>query len=107
MRDRFCVEAPEEGFVDVLGDPTALDADSEGEARASLGAPPPLLGIPPPTCDPVGKAAAEEASCEAVCGAMFLDLEDSSWPTGGCCPACDGENGDDVDEAAEDLRLPI
>lgn len=35
---------------------------------------------------------------------MVLDpREDSSWLAGSCCPA--GEKGDDVDEAADDLRL--
>jgi len=89
-----------------LGDPTVLDVDSEGEARASLGAPPPLLEVPPPPCDAVGKAAAEEASCETGVGAIVLVLEDSSWLTGGCCPAWEGENRDDVEDAADDLRLP-
>lgn len=67
------------GFVVVLGDPTALDCESEGDARASFVVPPPLLGAPPPPCDAVGKAAAEEASCEVVGGAMVLDrVADSS-----------------------------
>ena len=85
------------GFTVVLGEPTVLEVESEGEARTSLGAPPPLLDPPP--------AAAEEASCEGGCGAIVLDREDSSWPAGGCCPAWAGEKGDEVDEAADDLRL--
>lgn len=87
----------------MLGEPTVLDADSEGEARTSLEAPPPLLEDPPPPCD--AAAAAEEASCEAGCGAMVLAREDSSWPAEGCCPACEGKNSDDVEEAVDDLRL--
>jgi hypothetical protein len=104
MRERFwfCAKAP--GFADVLGEPTVLDVESEGEARTSREAPPPLLEDPPPTCD-AAAAAAEDASCEAGCGAMFLAREDSSWPDGGCCPAGAGEKSDDVDEAADDLRL--
>lgn len=35
---------------------------------------------------------------------MVLEREDSSWLVESCCPA--GEKGADVDEAAEDLRLP-
>jgi hypothetical protein len=106
MRERLCVEALEEGFADVLGDPTVLDVESEGEARASLEAPPPLLEAPPPLCDAVGKAAAEEPRCEAGCGAIVLTREDSSWLAGGCCPAWAGENGDEVDDAADDFLLP-
>lgn len=105
MRERFCVDVLDTG-ADVLGEPTVLEVESEGDARASLGPPPPLVEVPPPPCDAVGKAAAEEASCEDGCGAMVLVREDSSWLAGGCCPGCNGENGDDVDEAAEDLRLP-
>jgi hypothetical protein len=38
---------------------------------------------------------------------MFLVLADSSWRSGACCPACEeGENGFDVEDAADDLRLP-
>ena len=89
-------------MVAVLGEPTVLEVDSEGEARTSLEAPPPLLDCAPPPCEAV--AAAEEASCEAAWGAMVLDREDSSWLAGSCCPA--GEKCDEVDEAADDLRLP-
>lgn len=101
MRERFCEEGPE-GLVAVLGEPTVLEVESEGEARTSLEAPPPLLECAPPPCE--AAAAAEEASCEAGGGAMVLEREDSSWLAGSCCPA--GEKGDDVDEAADDLRLP-
>jgi hypothetical protein len=90
----------------VFGDPTVLDVDSEGEARASLWAPPPLFEAPPPLCNAVGKAAAEEPRCEAGFGAIFLVLEDSSWLAGSCCPLCEGEKGDEVEDAADDLRLP-
>jgi hypothetical protein len=89
-----------------LGDPTVLEAGREGESRASLEAPPPLLEVAPPLCVAVGKVAAEEASCEAECGAMVLVLEDSSWLGKGCCPTCDGEKSEEDEEAADDLRLP-
>jgi hypothetical protein len=92
--------------ADGLGEPTVLEAGKDGESRASLEAPPPLLEVAPPPCDAVGKAAAEEASCEAVCGAMFLVLEDSSWLVKGCCPTCEGEKSEEDEEAADDLRLP-
>lgn len=97
MRERFCDDAPE-GLEAVLGEPSVLEVDSEGEARTSLEAPPPLLDCAPEPW------AAEEASCEAGCGAMVLEREDSSWLAGSCCPA--GEKGADVDDAADDLRLP-
>jgi hypothetical protein len=42
MRERFC-EAGAEGLLAVLGEPVVLEAESEGEARTSLEAPPPLL----------------------------------------------------------------
>jgi hypothetical protein len=101
MRERFWDEGPE-GLVAVLGEPVVLEVESEGEARTSLEAPPPLLDCAP---GPLVAAAAEEAKCEAAWGAMVLDpLEDSSWLAGSCCPAW-GEKGDDVDEAADDLRL--
>lgn len=95
--------------VDVLlGEPMLPDCESEGEARATLELPPPLvLGAPPPPCDAEGKAAAEEAKCEAAWEAMVLERpEDSSWPCECCCcdPDCDGEKGDDVDDADE-VRL--
>jgi hypothetical protein len=99
MRERFC-EGAAAGLAAVLGEPVVLE-DSEGEARTSLEAPPPLLDCAPAAWE---AAAAEEASCEAGWGAMVLDREDSSWLAGSCCPA--GEKGDDVDEAADDLRLP-
>lgn len=84
------------------------DCESEGEARATLELPPPLvLGAPPPPCDAEGKAAAEEARCEGPWEAMVLERpEDSSWP-GVCCwcdAGCDGEKGAEVDEADE-VRL--
>jgi hypothetical protein len=108
MRERFwfCGNTLEAGLVDVLGDPTVLEADSEGEARTRRETPPPLLEDPAPPCD-AAAAAAEEASCETDCGAMVLAREDSSWPDGGCCPACEGEKGDEVDEATDELRLAI
>ena len=102
MRERFWDEAPNVEPVAVLGEPTVLEVESEGEARTSFGAPPPLLDCAPPPCEAV--AAAEDASCETALGAMVRDREDSSWLAGSCCPA--GEKGDDVDEAADDLRLP-
>jgi hypothetical protein len=89
-------------FVVVLGEPTVLEVESEGEARTSFDAPPPLVDCAPPPCE--AAAAAEDASCETALGAMVRDREDSSWLAGSCCPA--GEKADDVDEAAEDLRLP-
>lgn len=92
--------------ADGLGEPTALEAGNEGESRVSFEAPPPLLEVTPPLCAAVGKPAAEEASCDVDCGAMFLVLEDSSWFGKGCCPTCDGEKSDEDEEAADDLRLP-
>jgi microcompartment protein CcmK/EutM len=101
MRERFWGEAPE-GLLAVLGEPVVLEVESAGEARTSLEAPPPLLDCAPA---PLVAAAAEDASCEADWGAMVLVArEDSSWLAGSCCPAA-GEKGDDVDEAADDLRL--
>ena len=95
MRERLCEEAPA-GLEAVLGEPVVLEMESEGEARTSLEAPPPLLA-----CAPAPWAAAEDASCEAAWGAMVRGpREDSSWLAGSCCP------GDDVDEAVDDLRLP-
>ena len=102
MRERFCDEAPKAGLPEVLGEPTVLEVESEGEARTSLEAPPPLLGCAPPPCE--AAAAAEDASCETALGAMVLEREDSSWLAESCCPA--GEKGAEVDEAADDLRLP-
>ena len=103
MRERFWDEGPE-GLVAVLGEPVVLEVESEGEARTSLEAPPPLLDCAP---GPLVAAAAEEAKCEAAWGAMVLDpLEDSSWLAGSCCPAW-GEKGDDVDEAADDARAAV
>jgi len=105
MRESCWFEALGSGFPAVLGDPTVLEVDSEGESRTSLGAPPPLLETPPPLCVAVGKAAAEEARCEAGLGAIVLERADSSWLPGSCCPGCEGEKGDEVDDAADDLRL--
>lgn len=100
MRERFCGEAPE-GLVAVLGEPTVLEVDTEGEARTSLEAPPPLVDCAPTPCE--AAAAAEEASCDKFWGAMVLDREDSSWLAGSCCPA--GEKGDEVEDAVDDFRL--
>jgi hypothetical protein len=102
MRERFCDEAPDVELAVVLGEPTVLEVESEGEARTSLEAPPPLLDCVPPPCE--AAAAAEDASCETALGAMVRDREDSSWLAGSCCPA--GEKADEVEEAADDLRLP-
>lgn len=100
MRERFWL-GPDAlvGLAEVLGEPTVLEVESEGEARTSRDDPPPLLGPPP--------CAAAEASCEGGCDAIVLVREDSSWPDGGCCPWCEGEKRDDVDEAADDLRLAM
>ena len=106
IRERFWAAAVAAGLVTVLGEPTVLEVESEGEARASFEAPPPLLEVPPPPCDAVGKAAAEEARFEEDGGAMLLTREDSSWLDGSCCPEWGGENGEEVDDAADDLRLP-
>src|ERR1700743_1998420 len=104
--DKDCPDCVEFGLMEVLGEPTALDCESEGEARASL-APPPLLGVPPPPCDAVDKAAAEEASWEDDEDAMVLArAEDSSWFAGGCCPACEGENGKEVEDVEEARLAP-
>lgn len=100
IRDRFCDEGPIDGFETVLGEPTVLEVEREGEARTSLEAPPPLLDCAPGPCEAV---AAEEANCETAWGAMVREREDSSWLAGSCCPA--GEKGEEVDEAADDLRL--
>lgn len=61
MRERFwdCPDALV-GLADVLGEPTVLEVDSEGDARTSRGAPPPLVEDPAPPCE--AAAAAEEAS---------------------------------------------
>lgn len=102
MRERFCEDAPKAGLEEVLGEPTVLDVESEGEARTSLEAPPPLVDCAPAPCE--AAAAAEDASCETALGAMVRDREDSSWLAGSCCPA--GEKADEVEEAMDDLRLP-
>jgi hypothetical protein len=102
IRERFCDEAPNVGLAAVLGEPTVLEVESEGEARTSFEAPPPLDDCVPPPGE--AAAAAEDANCETALGAMVLDREDSSWLAGSCCPA--GEKADEVDEAADDLRLP-
>jgi hypothetical protein len=101
MRERFCDEAPKVELAAVLGEPTVLEVESEGEARTSFEAPPPLLACAPAPCE---AAAAEDASCETALGAMVRDREDSSWLAGSCCPA--GEKADEVEEATDDLRLP-
>lgn len=95
MRERFCEEAPEAGLVAVLGEPTVLD---EGEARTSFDAPPLLFEGAPP-------GAAEDASCEAGWVTLVREREDSSWLAGSCCPAA-AKGTDEVDDAADDLRLP-
>lgn len=88
----------------VTGEPTPLDVESEGEARASLGPPPPLFAPTEPCCDAEGKPAAEEANCELF-ELMFRDrAEDSSGPDCGCCAPCAGEKGAEEDET-EELRL--
>lgn len=106
MRDRscFCCLGAEAlwGLEEEMGEPTVLEMESEGEARTSLEAPPPLV-VPPLPCK--AAVAAEGACCEADEGAMFLVREDSSWPAGGCCPERAGEKGVDVEDAADDLRL--
>jgi len=87
----------------VTGEPMPLEVEREGDARASLGPPPPLFAATPP-CEAEGKPAAEEANCELL-ELMFRDrAEDSSWPDCGCCAPCDGEKGEEVDET-EELRL--
>lgn len=90
MRERFCDEAPEAGLVAVLGEPTVLD---EGEARASFE---PVLLF-----DEAAPGAAEIA----VWFVLVLDREDSSWLAGSCCPAA-AKGADEVEDAADDLRLP-
>ena len=107
MRERFCEDGPDEpeGLMAVLGEPTVLAVECEGEARTSLGAPPPLLDCAPAPCE--AAAAAEEASCEAGWGAIVLARADSSWLAESCCPAGGkGAKGDEADEASDDLRLP-
>lgn len=95
MRERFCEEAPDAGLVAVLGEPSVLD---DGEARASFDvAPLPFAGAPPD--------AAEDSSCEAGWVALVLDREDSSWLAGSCCPAA-AKGAGEVEDAADDLRLP-
>ena len=47
IRERFWAEVAEAELRAALGEPRVLDVESEGEARASLGAPPPLLEGPP------------------------------------------------------------
>lgn len=108
MRERscFCCLGAEAlwGLEDEMGEPTVLEVESEGEARTSLEAPPPLVD-PPLPCK--AAVAAEEACCEADDGAIFLAREDSSWPGGGCCPERADGKGDDVEDAADDLRLAM
>lgn len=95
MRDKFCEEAPEAGLVAVLGETTALD---EGEARTSFVAPPLVLDEAPP-------GTIDDTSCEAGWVAAVRDREDSSWLAGSCCPAA-AKGADEVEDAADDLRLP-
>ena len=102
MRERLCDDAVVVELEAALGEPTVLEVEREGEARTSLEAPPPLVDCAPPPCE--AAAAAEDANCETALGAMVRDREDSSWLAGSCCPA--GEKADEVEEAAEDLRLP-
>ena len=94
MRDRFCGAAPEAGLVAVLGEPTVLD---EGEARTSFAAPALLF-------DEAAPGAAEATSWEEGWVALVLDREDSSWLAGSCCPAA-ANGADEVEDAADDLRL--
>lgn len=42
MRERFWDDAADE-WAEVLGEPVVLETESEGEARTSLEAPPPLF----------------------------------------------------------------
>jgi len=87
----------------VTGEPTPEDVESEGEARASLGPPPPLFALTPP-CDAEGKPAAEEANCGLLALMFLARAEDSSWPACGCCAPCDAGKGDEFDETDE-VRL--
>lgn len=95
MRERFCEEAPDAGLVAVLGETTVLDA---GEARTSFEAPPALFDEAPP-------GATEAASWEVDWVTLVLDREDSSWLAGSCCPGA-AKCADEVEDAADDLRLP-
>lgn len=87
----------------MTGEPTPEGVESEGDARASLGPPPPLFA-PTPPCDAEGKPAAEEANCGLLALMFLVRVEDSSWPACGCCAPCDGEKGDELDETDE-VRL--
>lgn len=95
MRERFCEEAPGAGLVAVLGEPNVLD---DGEARASFEAPPMVFDGAPPD-------AAEDGSWEMGWVALVRDREDSSWLAGSCCPAA-AKGAGEVEDAADDLRLP-
>jgi hypothetical protein len=95
IRERFCDEAPEAGLVAVLGEPTVLD---EGEARTSFEAPPLVFDGAPP-------GAVEDASCGAGWVTLVLGREDSSWLAGSCCPGA-AKGADEVEDVADDLRLP-
>lgn len=93
----------------LLGEPMLPGWESEGEARATLELPPPLvLDAPPPPCEAEGKAAAEGANWEAPDEAMVgRRPEDSSGPWDCCCcPGCDGEKCEVVDDADE-VRLTM
>lgn len=61
-----------------FGDATVLGCDSDGEARASFVAPPPLPGAPPPPCDAEDKAAAEDADGRLLADCMVLDLTEAN-----------------------------
>lgn len=83
------------GLFAVLGEPTVLD---DGEARTSFDGPPLVFNGGPP-------GAAGDTNCEAGWVVLVLDREDSSWLAGSCCPAA-AKGADEVEEAADDLRLP-
>lgn len=101
--------------ADVVGEPTPLDRDSDGDALTSLAGPPPPLLLPPPAdpiaapcCDESGAAAAAEEVCwRAPEESVGRDRPDSSCPEG-CCwtPACEGEKVAELEET-EELRLKV
>lgn len=89
----------------MTGEPIPLEVEREGDARASLGPPPPLFVATPP-CEAEGKPAAEEANCDPFELMVRDRAEDSSWPDCGCCTPCEREKGDEVDDT-EELRLRV